>query len=450
MVSVRGCGVQARLPPSFILSSGTIPQGARLMGDLRAAWEALPLEVAGALEAAGLRTARPGALACMADSREEALAWAEQLVQEYDVTFAGMEVASLAQASLGPGLAGGGVAMLGELLWNLVRAAGLGAGRNTRQRLAASEACIEIARHEAQEQDARHEGQSRDSARIMRSAVAPLPGKRVSWRTRHERLLGKTMDDVKSRREVEDLVKARGVQELADLISRSGLPRAQAAELTQDPPASWRRCAGSARARTIRTRVRIFRKYSDWLQVTHGAVWPQHVGQLLDYLEVLAGEPCARTVPRSFLQALSFIEEKGEVPNEERYSRAATLRTTIDDLEARLSTGAPVTVKAPLFMIEDMSGASDDMASGSGNPIGNACRKVNAEFDEDEAAAVDKAYVDHLMQEYDEEDQDGWLFSIEEDSLLIEGDIGAIDATSDIFVSLRLDQTAEGLDGDEK
>jgi hypothetical protein len=78
------------------------------MGDLRAAWEALPLEVAGALEAAGLRTARPGALACMADSREEALAWAERLVQEYDVTFAGTGVASLAQASVGPGLAGGG------------------------------------------------------------------------------------------------------------------------------------------------------------------------------------------------------------------------------------------------------------------------------------------------------------------------------------------------------
>ena len=141
------------------------------------------------------------------------------------------------------------------------------------------------------------------------------------------------------------------MQELADIISRSGLPKAQAAELTQDPPSSLRRCAGSARARTIRTRVRHFRKFADWLQVTHGASWPKHVGQLLDYLEVLAGEPCARTVPRSFLQAFGFIEEKGEVPIEERYSRAATLRTTVDDIEAKLATGAPVTVKAPSLLL---------------------------------------------------------------------------------------------------
>ena len=150
---------------------------------------------------------------------------------------------------------------------------------------------------------------------------------------------------------MEDQEKARWVQELADIISRSGLPRAQAAELTQDPPSSLRRCAGSARARTIRTRVRHFRKFADWLQVIHGASWPKHVGQLLDYLAILAGEPCARTVPRSSLQALSFIEEKGEVPIEERYSRVAKLRTTVDDIEAKLATGAPVTVKTPSLLL---------------------------------------------------------------------------------------------------
>eukprot|EP00972_Heterocapsa_arctica_P032162 4738422-Heterocapsa_arctica.AAC.1 len=38
---------------------------------------------------------------------------------------------------------------------------------------------------------------------------------------------------------------------------------------------------------------------------------------------------------------------------------------------------------------------------------------MQVEFDEEEAAAIDKAHVDHLMCEYDEEDQDGWLFGIE-------------------------------------
>eukprot|EP00972_Heterocapsa_arctica_P060023 8853107-Heterocapsa_arctica.AAC.1 len=55
------------------------------------------------------------------------------------------------------------------------------------------------------------------------------------------------------------------------------------------------------------------------------------------------------------------------------------------------------------------------------------------ELDDDELAANDAAYVDHIMREYDQEDQDGWLFSIEEDDSDLEGDIGIIDATGDIF-----------------
>ena len=71
-------------------------------------------------EEAGLRSARPDRMSCMADTREEALAWAEQLVQEHDWSFVGAPA-------------------LGEHLWSLVRAAGQGAGRNPLQRLAAAE-----------------------------------------------------------------------------------------------------------------------------------------------------------------------------------------------------------------------------------------------------------------------------------------------------------------------
>eukprot|EP00972_Heterocapsa_arctica_P004708 697888-Heterocapsa_arctica.AAC.1 len=69
-----------------------------------------------------------------------------------------------------------------------------------------------------------------------------------------------------------------------------------------------------------------------------------------------------------------------------------------------------------LFMIEGTNEASGEMASGSGNLIGNAIRKMQGEFDEEEAAAIDKAHVDYLIREHDEEDQDGWLVSIEKDN----------------------------------
>eukprot|EP00972_Heterocapsa_arctica_P116045 16451128-Heterocapsa_arctica.AAC.1 len=51
-----------------------------------------------------------------------------------------------------------------------------------------------------------------------------------------------------------------------------------------------------------------------------------------------------------------------------------------------------------LFMIEDTNEASGEVASGSGNLIGNAIRQMQGEFDEEEAAAIDRAYVDHLMR----------------------------------------------------
>eukprot|EP00972_Heterocapsa_arctica_P036012 5299554-Heterocapsa_arctica.AAC.1 len=75
---------------------------------------------------------------------------------------------------------------------------------------------------------------------------------------------------------------------------------------------------------------------------------------------------------------------------------------------------------------------SGEVASGSGNLIGNALPE-EGEFDDEEFAAIDRAYVDHIMREYDEE---SWLFNIEKvDEKDEKGEIGVIDGSGDIYVS---------------
>eukprot|EP00974_Lingulodinium_polyedra_P008892 850562-Lingulodinium_polyedra.AAC.1 len=107
------------------------------------------------------------------------------------------------------------------------------------------------------------------------------------------------------------------------------------------------RCAGASRARTFRTRVRTWKRVRDYLMAMYGIAWPGTAMQIVDYLESRAEEPCGRTVPHSVLSALSFLEERGEVPVESRFSRALFVIHTVDDLAAALSQGAPPTKKSP-------------------------------------------------------------------------------------------------------
>ena len=72
---------------------------------------------------------------------------------------------------------------------------------------------------------------------------------------------------------------------------------------------------------------------------------------MTDYLEERAAEPCGRTVPRSVLAALSFMEEKGDVTRENRVSTTPMVRSTVSAIELALQGDALPTRKAPAFTI---------------------------------------------------------------------------------------------------
>ena len=93
------------------------------------------------------------------------------------------------------------------------------------------------------------------------------------------------------------------------------------------------RWGGRSRAKTIRMRIRTWHEVRAYLVVRDGAPWSKDAVLVMDYLEVLAAEPCGRTVPRSVLQALAFGEDKGGVPVGERISEDRVLQNYVADLE---------------------------------------------------------------------------------------------------------------------
>ena len=83
-----------------------------------------------------------------------------------------------------------------------------------------------------------------------------------------------------------------------------------------DPRGALRRLVAGRRARTLRKRVRDWRKLCAWLSSAGLGFFPQGLGgalNVLGYLEERALEPCARTVPASILGALRFFEHCGGV-----------------------------------------------------------------------------------------------------------------------------------------
>ena len=71
-------------------------------------------------------------------------------------------------------------------------------------------------------------------------------------------------------------------------------------------------------------------------------------------MQGLAAGPCGRTVPRSVLQALAFVEDKGGVPVGERISEDRVLQNHVADLEVELATGAPPTKKAEQLLLSQV------------------------------------------------------------------------------------------------
>ena len=158
------------------------------------------------------------------------------------------------------------------------------------------------------------------------------PKELIPWRLRRPRLEG-------------------GPPTIAGYIVDSSMPAKEIVEATGDPVTTWIRLCGNRRARTLRQAARSWHKFYEWLQLAYGVTWPSSEGQIIDYLEERALEPCGHTVPSSLLQSLQLLESVGGQDKEKRLGSFQILYNVVKNLEKDLATGGPSRKTAPIFTV---------------------------------------------------------------------------------------------------
>ena len=180
--------------------------------------------------------------------------------------------------------------------------------------------------------------------------VAPriLAGSNTRWKTtRHREATAATTDH--QRRDAENSERDRWIDELIALVVEAELPITAEAKATADPDAALRQIAGRRRAKTIRQRVRMWRKVRSWLFSVYGTFWPTSASQMVYLTDCVAGG-CNRWIPQQVSSALSFLENAGSVPAHLRVSESPFWKNTVANTEMTLQQGAPDTQKAPALI----------------------------------------------------------------------------------------------------
>ena len=143
---------------------------------------------------------------------------------------------------------------------------------------------------------------------------------------------------------------------LASVLKEAGMPICAQAMYVANPDRVLETAAGNVRPSTLRQRIREWRRFSSWCMVLTGKYWDPQVHVLVDYLEELYGQPCARTKLKSVLAAVSLVERAGGIASVDRVSTSRIVLSTVDTRTAELEQGAPDTKRAlPLPLILVMS-----------------------------------------------------------------------------------------------
>ena len=296
------------------------------IGTFKLIWRALDDKVKLKLQEAGFKLERPDQLAEMTTDETDSKAMATQLLG-YTVP----------QQSCLP-----------QHLWHLTHAAAAHVRQLGGHRVRALDKptqYLEQIRRDVNRQCMRQSSQLQ-MAQVIKKGL-PVPKR---WITRRKRQLSRAGPDHLQRAEVEERERDRWVEKLEAVLKEARMPIWLTAKQCADPAAMLRHCAGRARAKTMRQRVRHWSRIMRWLRVAQPTLVRPDEAAIAEYLEMLFQEPCSRTVPQSVLEAIAFVEERGGLPKEERVSMSEVINSMVADMTLRLSTFAPLTKKAPQLL----------------------------------------------------------------------------------------------------
>ena len=150
----------------------------------------------------------------------------------------------------------------------------------------------------------------------------------------------KVQGSTQSRAEREEKDRVRHAMGLARVIQEAALPVSLRIDSLEKPDIGWQRAFGSRRAKTLRSRLRVWNKFRAWLNASYGAVWPKTSTVIINYVEELIQlECCPISLPRELVASLSLLEQVGMVPETMRLSNDSLLVSHLKSWDSMLRSG---------------------------------------------------------------------------------------------------------------
>jgi hypothetical protein len=190
-------------------------------------------------------------------------------------------------------------------------------------------------------------------SKVLSGTQLPARPRKAQWKTKAFRKKSQISAEGE-REEFEEKLRERWVNELIEVIRLADLPLIQAAQRSVNPSSALQRCGQGRKYLTIRDKVRKVRKLQEWLRAGGASrLWPSSAMNLQDYLQELADEPCARTVPAGIMKAVRFMELAGSVMQSEGYGDNQQLWGVVHDLEVQLAKkgGGRDRKQASMFLV---------------------------------------------------------------------------------------------------
>ena len=112
--------------------------------------------------------------------------------------------------------------------------------------------------------------------------------------------------------------------------------------------------AGKTRASTLQRYLSYYRQWRLWLGEAKLRGPPGCPADLVDHLLARRDEPCGRSVPRTIIKAVAWVEKVAEFQEEQRATHGRFVWAAKDKIVEVLSEGAPLIKRAhryPVFVL---------------------------------------------------------------------------------------------------
>ena len=163
-----------------------------------------------------------------------------------------------------------------------------------------------------------------------------------------------------ARRDTEEAERVRWVSELCTLLTPMG-------KLLVDKPSSESLVGAGKRAATLRSRVRMARRYLAWLSVNYKVTFPNCVEHSTEFLKVRVSEPCNRGTVRNAHRGFGFLDETAGVTPEDSVTRNPLYSVIFHEMLKKAIPGEP-SKQAPrmpvalILALETFSDGLDELA----------------------------------------------------------------------------------------